>query len=219
RETDLAIRTALGASSGRLVSQVVGESLALSMIAVLLSAPLALWSAKGLLLLLWNQPDVSSPLDLTPDYRVLGVVVLLAGLVALSVSLLPAARIWFAKLTLTGATRGLPGRSVTRSGRRLAAAQVALSVPLLVTAWIVALNLHRLEGVSTGFRPDGVVVASLASQSAMAPAADPVAYLTRLVSALDANPGIERAALSWAEPMSFGAHGRRGTITGNDARE
>ena len=84
----------------------------------------------------------------------------LAGLVAVCVSLLPASRVWSAKLTLMRGTRGLPGRSVTRWGRRLAAAQVALSVPLLVTAWIVAANLHRLEGVNTGFRPDGVIVAS-----------------------------------------------------------
>ena len=53
---------------------------------------------------------------------------------------------------------------MTRWGRWLAAAQVALSVPLLVTAWIVAANLHRLEGVTTGFRPDGVIVASMTSQ-------------------------------------------------------
>ena len=38
--------------------QVFGESLALSMIAVMLSVPLAVWSAKGLTVLLWNQPDV-----------------------------------------------------------------------------------------------------------------------------------------------------------------
>ena len=126
REVDLAVQAALGASNGRLVSQVVGESLALSMVAVVLSAPLALWSAKGLTLLLWNQPDVSSPLDLSPDYRVLGVMVGLAGLVAVCVSLLPASRIWSAKLTLMRGTRGLPGRSVTRWGRWLVSAQVAL---------------------------------------------------------------------------------------------
>ncbi len=126
--------------------------------------PLAVWSAKSLTLLLWNNPDASSPLDLSPDYRVLGVMVGLVGLVAVCVSLLPASRVWSAKLTLMRGTRGLPGRSVTRWGRRLAAAQVALSVPLLVTAWIVAANLHRLEGVNTGFRPDGVIVASLTNQ-------------------------------------------------------
>ena len=66
REVDLAVQAALGASNGRLVSQVVGESLALSMIAVVLSAPLALWSAKSLTLLLWNNPDASSPWTSVP---------------------------------------------------------------------------------------------------------------------------------------------------------
>lgn len=216
REGDLAVQAALGASNGRLVWQVVGESLALSMIAVTLSVPLALWSAKGLTVLLWNQPDVTSPLDLSPDYRVLGVMMLLACFVALSVSLLPAFRIWSARLMLTRGTRGLPSRSVTRWGRWLAATQVALSVPLLVTAWVVAANLYRLEGVSTGFRMDGVLVASLAGQNGSARTADNVAYLTTLASKLRAVPGISAAALSWNEPVSFGADWRRRPVAGID---
>ncbi|MGE5835316.1 MAG: ABC transporter permease [Acidobacteriota bacterium] len=216
READLAVQAALGASNGRLVSQVVGESLGLSMVAVMLSAPLALWSAKGLTLLLWNNPDASSPLDLSPDYVVLGVMVGLAGLVAVCVSLLPASRIWSAKLQLMRGTRGLPGRSATRWGRWLVAAQVALSVPLLVTAWIVAVNLHRLESVSTGFRPDGIIVASLIKQSGFDPAVDSVAYLTQLASALRSDPGIAAAALTLNEPLSFGADWRRRPVTRRD---
>jgi hypothetical protein len=113
-------------------------------------------------------------------------------------------------------TRGLPGRSVTRWGRWLVAAQVALSVPLLVTAWIVAANLHRLEGVNTRFRPDGVIVVNTTKQGGVAPAADPLAYLTQLASALRAVPGVTAAALSWSEPLSFGSDGRRRPITGAD---
>lgn len=217
REGDLAVQAALGASNGRLVSQVVGESLALSMFAVVLSAPLALWSAKSLTLLLWNHEELSSPLDLTPDYRLLGVMVGLAGLVAVCVSLLPASRIWSANLMLMRPTRGLPGRSVTRWGRALAAAQVALSVPLLVTAWIVAANLYRLEGANTGFQPAGVLVATLTHQSGVAPVSDPVAYLTQLAAALRADPGIAAAALSRNEPVSRSSDGFRRAITGVDS--
>jgi predicted permease len=217
REGDLAVQAALGASNGRLVSQVIGESLALSMVAVILSVPLALWSAKSLTLLLWNHEELSSPLDLSPDYRVLGVMVGLAGLVAVCVSLLPASRIWSAKLMLMRPTRGLPGRSVTRWGRALAAAQVALSVPLLVTAWIVAANLYRLEGANTGFQPAGVLVATLTNQSGVAPASDPVAYLTQLAAALRADPGIAAAALSRNEPVSRSSDGFRRAITGVDS--
>jgi predicted permease len=216
REVDLAVQAALGASNGRLVSQVVGESLALSMTAVTLSTPLAIWSAKSLTLLLWNNPDASSPLDLGPDYRVFGVMLLLVGIIALCMSLLPASRIWSGKLRLKRGTRGLPGRSVTRWGRWLAAAQVALSIPLLVTAWMVAANLYRLEGINTGFRAEGVVVANLTNQGGVTPAADSVAYLTQLASALRAAPGIAAAALSWNEPVSFSADRRRRPVTGSD---
>jgi alkylhydroperoxidase family enzyme len=79
---------------------------------------------------------------------------------------------------------------------------------------MVAVNLHRLERVTTGFRPDEVIAASLTSQSGTAPAADPVAYLMQVNSALRAVPGIEAAALSWSEPLSFGADWRRRAVTG-----
>jgi predicted permease len=219
REVDLAVQAALGASNRRLVSQVLGESLSLSVIAVILSAPLSLWSARSLTVLLWNQPDVVAPLDVSPDYRVLGVMIGLAGLVAACVSLLPAMRIWSAKHLLLRGTRGLPGRSVTRSGRWLAAAQVALSVPLLVTAWVVAANLHRLQEASTGFRPDEVIVATLMKPSQTAPAAAPAAYLHQLASSLSAGPGIVSAALTLNEPLSFGADHRRRSITGADGTD
>lgn len=213
REGDLAVQSALGASTWRLVSQVFAESLALSLAAVLLSVPMALGSARSLMLLLWNQTD-GSPLDLRVDARVLGVMIALVGLVACCVSLLPASRIWSGALTLNRGTRGTASRSVTRWGQWLAAAQIALSVPLLVTAWLVAVNLHRLEGVHTGFRADDVVVASLTDQRGVAPA-DPASRFIATSSALRAAPGITAAALSWGEPVS-GI--RRRSVTVDDGR-
>ena len=170
REVDVAVQAALGASRARLVGQVVGESLALSTVAAILSTPLALWSAKSLVQLVWDHPE-ASPLDLSLDFRVLGVMVALVCAVALCVSLLPASRVWSSNLTLIRGSRGAPGRSVTRWGHWLTAAQVALSVPLLVTAWIVAANLHRLESANTGFRADGVTTIRLTKQAGVAPVA------------------------------------------------
>jgi predicted permease len=218
REGDLAVQAALGASRGRLVSQVIGESLALSMSAAILSAPLALWSARSVTLMVWDQPDVS-PLNLSPDYRVLGVMVVLVGVVALCVSLLPASRIWSSNLTPGRGTRGSPGRSVTRWGHRLAAAQVALSVPLFVAAWLVAANLSRLEGVNTGFEPNGVLTVSLTRQGGAASVADPGAYFISLASTLRALPGISSVALSSSEPVSQIGGPRRRPVTGDDGSD
>jgi hypothetical protein len=105
---------------------------------------------------------------------------------------------------------------VTRWGHRLAAAQVALSVPLLVTASVVAADLHRLERVNTGFRSDGVIAVHLTSQGGVAPVADPVAYLINLASTLRAVPGISSAALCSSEPVSQIGGPRRRPITGGD---
>ncbi len=214
REVDVAVQAALGASRARLVGQVVSESLALSTVAAILSTPLALWSAKSLVLLVWDHPE-ALPLDLGLDVRVLGVMAVLVCAVALCVSLLPASSVWSSNLALMRGTRGAPGRGVTRWGHWLTAAQVALSVPLFVTAWIVAANLHRLERTDTGFQADDVTTIGLANQVGVAPAADPVAYLTNLASTLSAVPGISSAALSLAAPWSFGSPLLR-PVTGDD---
>jgi predicted permease len=208
READLAVQAALGASRGRLVSQVVGESLAFSIVASILSVPFALWSAKALALLVWNQPDVP-PLNLSPDTRVLGVMAAVVGAVTLCLSLLPASRVRSAPLTLRLGSRGSPGRSVARWGHWLVAAQVALSVPLIVMAWMVAANLHHLEGVSTGFRPDDVIAVHLTSQHAAAPGGDLVAYLGSLASTSGVLPGVSSAALASSEPVQIGGPRRR----------
>jgi predicted permease len=213
REVDVAVQAALGASRARLVSQVVGESLTLSMVAAILSTPLALWSARGLVLLVWDHPE-AVPLDLGLDVRVLGVMAVLVCAVALSVSVLPASRVWSSNLALVRGSRGAPGRAVTRWGRWLTAAQVALSVPLFVTAWIVAANLHRLERADTGFRAHGVTTVGLTSQGGVAPVADPAAYFTNLARTLSGVPGISSAALG-AEPGRFGSPLLR-PVTGDD---
>jgi predicted permease len=217
REQDLAVQAALGASKGRLVFQVVGESLALSIVAAILSAPPALWSARSLTLMVWDQPD-ASPLNLNPDYRVLGVMVALVGVIALAVSLLPASRVWLSNLSLSRSTRGSPGSSVARWGRGLAAAQVALSVPLLVTAWLIAANLARLESVNTGFQPDGVLTVDMARQGGVAPVTDPAAYLVDLASTLRAVPGLSSVALASSTPARLGAPSRRPVI-GDDGSD
>jgi predicted permease len=214
REVDIAVQAALGASRARLAGQVVGESLALSAAAAILSTPLALWSAKSLVLLVWDHPE-AFPLDLSLDFRVLSLMAVLVCGVALCVSLLPASRVWSSNFTLIRASRGAPGRSVTRWGHWLTAAQVAMSVPLFVTAWIVAANLHRLERADTGFQADDVTTIDLANQVGVAPAPDPAAYLTNLASKLSAVPGTSSAALSLAEPWRFGSPLLR-PVTGDD---
>jgi predicted permease len=219
REPELAVQAALGASNGRLVSQIIGESLALSVVAVLLSAPVALWSAKSLVLLLWDQPD-AFPLDLSLNYRVLGVMILLAGVVAVGVSLLPASRVWSAKITVLRGTRSLAGRSAARWGHWLVAAQIALAVPLLAATWMIAVNLNRLEAVNTGFRSDGVTVVSLNRQGGAAPAEGPVAHLVRLAAALRETPGISAVGFSWRDPVAgfFSDESRRPVTSGGGVR-
>jgi predicted permease len=214
REGDLAVQSALGASTWRLVSQVFTESLALSSVAVLLSVPIALGAARSLTLLLWNQSE-GAPLDLRVDARVLGVMVALVSVVACCVSLLPSSRIWSGTLALNRGSRGTASRSVTQWGQWLAAAQIALSIPLLVMAWLVAVNLHRLEGVNTGFRADDVVVATITDEGRVASAGDPAFRFIETSSALCAAPGISAAALCLGEPVS-GL--RRRTITVDDRR-
>lgn len=207
READLSVQSALGASMWRLVSQVFAESLAVALLAVALSTPIALGAARGLTVLLWSQTaglsqTPGAPLDLSVDYRILGVLATLVGLVALCVSVLPVCRILSGKLTLARAAHGTAHSSVARWGQRLVAAQIALSVPLVVAAWLVAANLHHLQSARTGFQPDGVVVAYLTSDGSATLGNDPRSRLVEMSSALRTVPGFTAAALCWREPVS-----------------
>jgi predicted permease len=153
RTREIAVRLTLGARRGRLVSQLLVESLLLSGLGSVLGLFLAHWGAHGLLLL------GASRLAFAPqlDARVLAFTATAAILTGLMFGLVPALR--SLRVDLTPALKAGSCASDARAGRAhwynmgnsLAVAQVALAVVALVTAGLLVRTLSNLRRVDVGF--------------------------------------------------------------------
>jgi putative ABC transport system permease protein len=204
RERELAVRTSLGATRGRLIRQLLIESLTLASMGGLLGLALA---AGGVRLINVLLPPGLLPIGQVPmDVRVL----VFAGAVAIVTGLL------FGLAPAWTATRGdvhvalkQTGRSTT-GGRRwaragLAAAELAMATMLLVGAGLLGQSLLRLQRQPIGFTPDRLLtfqVSPPVSRYAL-DAKAPIFY-TSLIEALQAIPGVTGAAVSSGLPLGNG---------------
>ena len=142
RTREIAVRLSIGATRGRLLRQLLTESLLLSSVGGALGGLLAYW-LQGLLPFGQTAP---------PDWRVFGFLAGVSMLTGVVFGLLPALRA--TQVDLAGAMKQ-SGRSVTGSrtvlGKGLVVLQIAMSLVLLVGAGLFLQTLENLEGVDVGF--------------------------------------------------------------------
>ena len=196
REREIATRQALGASRGRLVRQLLVESLLLAAIGAALGAALAQALSRILVAFLStsNNPVF---LDLAPNWRVLGFAAALTVLTCLLFGLAPAIR---ATRMEPGAVMKAGGRGMTASRgrftlrRALVVAQVASSLVLVAGALLFSRSLSNLLTVETGFREEGVLIAGVNFQRLNIPADRAQVFKDQLLDRLRATPGMESAA-------------------------
>lgn len=196
RTREMAIRTALGAGRGRLVRQLLTESMLLALAGGGLGLLVAVWTTPALLAFL---PD-SLPRagEISIDGRVLGFALAVSLASGVLFGLIPALRATDAGLhgALRDGGRGTSGRH--RTQRVLLSIQMAMVLVLLVGAGLMTRTLSRLGQVDTGLDPAGVTTLGVSFSPAMAgekPAAIR-AHLRQLEARLAAIPGVEAAALS-----------------------
>jgi predicted permease len=198
RARELAVRQALGATRQRITVQLLTESFLLAGAGAALGALLA-WRGLHLLLALASQGPEIMPLDLSPDFRVLGFALLVTVLTALLFGVAPALRA--AKVELTPALRdGRGGSSASARGalsRSLIVGQVALSVLLLVAASLFLHSLRNLTQVDLGFDPRNVTVFSLDEYTANLPLDERLVHLQEQIEQkVQALPGVQSASFS-----------------------
>jgi putative ABC transport system permease protein len=206
RGREVAIRSALGANRGRMIRQLLTESVLLA----------ALGGTAGLFMA-WAALD--SLLSLAADSVPKGVPIAIDGWVLLftaSVSLLtgilfglfPALRTARLDLreTLNEGSRGStagPGQQRLRG--LLVSSEIALTVILLIGSGLLLRSFSRLQDVPPGFRPDHLLVADLPlSQTAYAEPARRYAFFDRLIERAAALPGVRSAAAASFLPVSGG---------------
>jgi putative ABC transport system permease protein len=204
REREIAVRLALGAARGRLIRQLLTESLLLAGIGAL-SGLIVAFNVSHMLINFLNTADRPIFVELTMDWHMFSFTALLALLTCLLFGLAPALR---ATRTSASAAMNASSRSTTagreRNGLRrgLVVTQVALSLILLVSATLFVRSLNHLMTLDAGFRRDGILVANLDLSQVQMPPGQRVEYNRRLLDKLHAIAGIESVAQTNIVPIS-----------------
>ena len=160
RTPEMALRLSLGASRGRLIGQLATESLVLAAMGGV-AALAAAYSLHAALVGMIAQSDSQFAMTFSLDPFVLAFVVAATLAAALLFGVLPA---WYATKTSAAASlkeqgRGLIGSSGRmRSGRFLVSLQLALSLPLLFGAGLLAQTVYNLQRTDLGFPSDRLLL-------------------------------------------------------------
>ena len=158
RRREIAVRLAMGAGRGRVIRQMLAEGMLLAIAGGALGVVLACWSANALVTVMSNggQPIA---LNIRPDLRVLGFAAAVSVAACLLFSLAPA--IQAMRHGIQPALAEVRGSARWRLGRVLVAAQVAISMVLLIGAGLFARTLVRLYAIETGFDRANVLLFSV----------------------------------------------------------
>jgi putative ABC transport system permease protein len=211
REREISVRLGLGASRGRVIRQLLAESLLLAVIgtagAVLLARIMGRWLVSAL-------ETTGNPitLPLGADWRVLGFAAALAIATCLLFGLAPAirgTRVAASSVLRASARGATAGREPVALRRGLVVVQIALSVALLFGSLLFARTLMNVLHVDPGFRSDGLITAEINSTALGLPAAQRVAQQIRIRERVRGIPGVLGASEVAVVPIS-------GDVGGND---
>src|SRR5215469_3156768 len=204
REREMAVRLAIGADRGRLIRQLLAESLLLAVIGAAIGALLARFLSEYMINLL-STSENHLFLNLNGDWRVFGFTAVVAVLTCILFGLAPALR---ATNTAPAAAMKASGRGLTADRNRfgvrriLVISQVAMSLVLVVGALLFARSMQNLLTLDAGFRESGLLVAGVGiDRLAMTPDARG-AFYRELVRNVRAIPGVDQAATSTIVPIS-----------------
>ena len=204
REREIAVRQAIGASRGRLVAQLLSESLLLALLGTALGVGLAQALSRVLISFL-STPQNPVFVGLLPDLRMLGFTAAVAAGTCLLFGLLPAVRATgiAPAAAMRAAGRGLSaGRERYGLRRALVTAQVALSLVLLVGALLFVRSLQKLLSVDPGFRPEGIVALDVDTRPAKFPKERRPGVFREVQEKLSAVPGVVSVAQVNMTPIS-----------------
>ena len=205
RQRELSVRLALGASRGRLIRQLLTESLLLALLGGGSGVLLAMWMGDSLGLLL---PTTGLPVASLArlDKTVLLFTVLLSAGAGLVFGLLPA---------LQAVKRGVHeslqegGRSATPSGRSrrirglLVISEVGLALVALVGAGLFIQSFERAKDNDTGFDPHNVLLVGLQLSTSGYDRQQGIDFLRRAQERIAALPGVKAASYAEDVPLGF----------------
>lgn len=203
RQRELAIRTAIGAGRGRLVRQLLTESLLIALIGA--ATGLAIAHAGIAAIRLFAPSDLWQLAELRLDAASVSFALVLALLSAIAVSALPvlaAARIQLAQ-SLAASGRASASRMRRRANHLLIVSEVALALVLLVGTGLLIRSLDVLMRSDRGYRTDGVLVTMLQAWSYYPTPAQRAEFVRLAEQRLGALPGVESVAMTSSLPLNW----------------
>jgi predicted permease len=202
REAELAIRQSLGAGRGRLVRQLLTESLLLSAAGAAGGIALAFWGTR-----LFTAIDIPAPvpiaIDLPIDLRVLAFTTLSAVAATLMFGMMPA--LSASRIDLVRAVKGVGGEGPRQNRLRSAflVAQVSLSVLLLVAAGLFIRSFRHAQSIERGFDVTGVLTASIDLDTRGYSPARGKDFVRALTERLDRSPDVVSSNLVDIVPLTL----------------
>ncbi len=220
RQREFAVRLAVGASRWQLVRQLLFESLALAIVAI----PAALFIAWGALRMIGGLIPADlvrflpgwTTMSISP--RVAWATAGIALVSAVVFGLLPALRTSRPSLTSSlkdGGRSSTTGISRSRLRRGLVIAEIALALPLLLSAGLAAVAGHRMASGPQGYEPAGLVRVRMSLPEATYPDVDTRRqFITRLMAEAASAPGITSVASTSTAPATASNERRRVVVDG-----
>ena len=221
RQREIAVRLSLGSSRGRLVRQLLVESLVLSVAGGFLGLAVAFGLTRSLLAFI---PSQEQPLLITPhpDGRILAFTVGLTCLTGIVFGLLPALRAsrpdpWTTLKDTMGSIAGSGGSLFLRKG--LVTAQVALSFLLLFGAGLFVRSLQNLKTTETGVALDNLVTFQLAPSLSGYDDERATVFYRQLLERVRAIPGVVTAGMASVPILSGDEWDSSMAVEGHQAKD
>jgi putative ABC transport system permease protein len=207
RQREMALRTALGAGRGRLIGQLLTESVLLAIMGAVLGLVLAHWGLK--LLVAANPHNIPRLGEISIDARVLCFTLALSVLTGILFGLAPALKSSKADLNETLKEAGATGiGSFRRQYLRnvLVGSEAALALVLLIGAGLLINSLTRLLNVDPGFDTKNVLTMQVSLPQSRYPQGRQVAeFFSRLAERIEMLPGVQGAGAIPLLPLGRGA--------------
>jgi len=210
RRRECAIRLAMGAGRWTLARQFLIENLLVALAGGAIALTVTYWTASTLGTFL---PSVSLPIDINGHVDLTVMLATFAVSVATAVisGIVPALRATALAPVTVLKDEGLNASASIHKSRltsALVAAQIALSLVLLVCAGLFVRSLNKAQSSDPGFNPHNVYLASLDLDPLDYPEAKEIEFEREVLDRVRALPGVRSAALADFSPLSFTIHSR-----------
>ena len=197
RAREMAVRAALGANAGRIMRQLLTESVVLAAVSGVIGTLLAFGGIR--LIRAFGPANLPRLNEVSLDVRVLGWALAISLLAGILVGLAPALTTMRRDLRPSGEESGRTvsgGASSRRIRRALVVAEFALAIVLLVGAGLLVRSWWYVNNINPGFTPERVLVMKVSSPTTFSALAQRSDLFNRVLEQIQAVPGVESAGIT-----------------------